>query len=67
MKCKYCGKKAMWLNPIKDYYMCDEHAWEKVKQLQGDCSDKLADTPKDWFIRIATPANKLGAVVKNKD
>ena len=65
MKCRYCNDNATWINPYNNYYYCDKHADEKVKQLMLDCNDSLATTKKDWFIKIINEDPNLVNLVLN--
>lgn len=52
MKCKYCDENALWFNPVAKYYMCEEHAILKMKQLQDELKQYDSDTLKDWFFKV---------------
>ena len=50
MKCNYCDKDAKWINPHNGMHLCDDHAKEKLNQLNEEFEVK--DTLKDWFLSI---------------
>lgn len=50
MKCKYCDKEAKWINPHNRMPLCDDHAKEKLNQLDEEFETK--DTLKDWFLGV---------------
>lgn len=57
MKCKYCDRDALWLNPVTNYYLCEEHAINKMKQLQKKLNQYDSDTLKDWFFKVQKDEN----------